>query len=103
MNLNKLRRKIRRQAKRELHAGRITQQQAAQCEGVAADYYLLKALNKEIEPQVPPVYYADFARMGWKERLASIWDSFVANWPAILKIILRLAPLLLLEPKREDS
>ena len=103
MRINKLRKKLRRQARRELRAGRITQQQADQCEAVAADYWTLRALNSEIERQLGPWYCADFAVMGWKGWFASLWDWFVANWPEILKIILKIAPLLLMEKTREDS
>jgi len=104
MKLKKLRRKIRRQAKRELRAGRITQLQADQCEAVTANDVTLQKLNERIENEVNPWNRTNgLIGSSWKSWLSNAWDWFVANWPAILKIILKIAPLLLLEPKREDS
>ncbi len=104
MKLNKLRRKIRRQARRELRAGRITQQQADQCEFVAAHNGPLQLLNEEIENKVNPWNRADgLIGADWKGWLTNAWDWFVANWPAVLKIIMTIAPLLLMEKAREDS
>jgi hypothetical protein len=100
-----LRRKIRRQVKRELRAGRITQQQADHCMAIAdADNATLRKINDRIENEVNPWKRADgLIGASWKGWLANAWDWFAANWPKILDIILTIAPLLLLEPKREDS
>ena len=104
MKLKKLRRKIRRQAKRELRAGRMTQQQSDQCEVVANNDLALQMLNERIENEVNPWNRANgLIGASWKGWFSNAWDWFVANWPKILNIILKLAPLLLLEPDREDS
>ena len=105
MNLNKLRRKIRRQAKRELRAGRNTQQQADHCLVIAgAHNEVLRKLNSRIENEVNPWNRANgLIGADWKGWLTNVWDWFVANWPKILNIILTISPLLLLEPEREDS
>jgi hypothetical protein len=39
----------------------------------------------------------------WKDIVNGIWDWFVANWPTILSILLKVLPLLMLEPQDEDS
>jgi hypothetical protein len=104
MRLKKLRKKIRRQAKRELRANRITQQQADHCMAVAgASDAVLRKLNSRIENEVNPWNRADgLIGASWSGWLTNVWDWFVANWPKILNIILTIAPLLL-EPAREDS
>jgi hypothetical protein len=105
MKLKKLRRKIRRQAKREWRAGRITRQQADHCLAVAnARDSILRKLNSRIENEVNPWNRpAVLIGADWRGAVANVWDWFVANWPKILNIILTIAPLLLMEPKREDS
>jgi hypothetical protein len=105
MRLKKLRKKIRRQAKRELRAGRITQQQADHCLYVAdANDTILRKLNSRIENEVNPWNRADgLIGASWKDWFSNAWDWFVTNWPKILNIILTIAPLLLMETEREDS
>lgn len=105
MKLKRLRKKIRRQAKRELRAGRITQQQADHCMYVAdASDSILRKLDRRIENEVNPWNRTNgLIGADWKGWFSNAWDWFVANWPKILNIILTIAPLLLLEPKREDS
>ena len=104
MRLKKLRKRIRRQVKREVRAGRMSQREAYRCEAVAANDAALQKLNERIENEINPWNRADgLIGAGWKGWLTNVWDWFVANWPKILNIILTIAPLLLLEPKREDS
>jgi len=105
MRLKRLRKKIRRQAKRELRAGRITQQQADHCLAVAnASDAVLQRVNTRIENEINPWNRPDgLVGAGWKDWLSNAWDWFVANWPKILNIIMTVAPLLLMEADREDS
>ena len=105
MKLKKLRRKIRRQVKREVRDGRMTRREAYRCELVAANDAALQKLNERIENEVNPWNSgpSNLIRMNWSGWVSNLWDWVVTNWPEILKIILQIAPLLLLEPKREDS
>lgn len=104
MRLAKLRKKTLRQARRERNAGRMTQEQYQSCVAVANDEHALAELNMRVERDVNPWNRADgLTGLDWKTFWATVWDWFVENWPAILKIILTIAPLLLLEPQREDS
>lgn len=104
MNLRKLRRKTLRQAMRERRAGRMTDEQMLSVQAVVDDPKALAELNARVEKDVNPWNRADgLIGLDWKELWANIWDWFVENWPKILEIILTIAPLLILEPKREDS
>lgn len=102
MKLERLRNKTLRQARRELRAGRMTQDEMAKVEAVVANPVTLAELNLRVERDVNPWNRADGLTGGLKDVLTNVWDWFVKNWPAILKIIITIAPLLL-EPKRENS
>lgn len=104
MRLSKLRKKTIRQAMRERRAGRMTDEQMAAVDAVVNDPVKLAELNERVEKDVNPWNRADgLIGADWREWLANVWDWFVENWPTILKIIITIAPLLLLEPEREDS
>ena len=105
MKLKRLRKKIRRQARRELRAGRLTQQQADHCLAVSdASDAVLRKLNSRIENEVNPWNRANgLIGASWKGWLSNAWDWFTANWKLVLNIILTIAPLLLMETEREDS
>jgi hypothetical protein len=104
MKLKKLRRKIRRQVKRELRAGRLPASQAAHCLAFADNEAALQKLNERIENEVNPWNRANgLIGASWTGWISNAWDWFAANWKSILQIILKIAPILLLEPKREDS
>lgn len=104
MKLRRLRKKLRKQIKRERLAG----QELDAVNAVLNNEQALIALNERIEAEVNPWNQQGLIRgaqdgWDWKTWLANVWDWFVANWPTILKIIITIAPLLLLEPKRENS
>jgi len=81
----------------------MTEYQRDVCKALAEDEVQLRKFNERIERDVNPWNRADgLIGMDWKEWLQNLWDWFLANWPAILEIILTIAPLLLLEPRRED-
>ena len=104
MKLEKLRRKTIRQALRERRAGRMTDEEMRAVEVVVNDPKALAELNERVERDVNPWNRADgLIGVDWKTWLANLWDWFVENWPTILRIIMTIAPLLLLEPKRENS
>lgn len=103
MKLSKLRRKLRNQARREYAAGNLDTVEFGKCMAVAGNDVALAELNETIERDVNPWNRADgLIGADWKTWLANVWDWFVANWPTILKIIITIAPLLILEPKHED-
>lgn len=82
----------------------MTQEQYKACVAVCEDEAALIELNERVEKDVNPWKRADgLIGMDWKSFWANVWDWFVENWPKILEIILTIAPLLLLEPQREDS
>jgi hypothetical protein len=103
MKLKKLRKKLRKQLRKETKlANRI------RIEEVLGSEEGLRMLNERIEAEVNPwnsqgLIRGDRERWSFSEWWANVWDWFVANWPKILEIIITIAPLLLLEPKRENS
>lgn len=104
MKLSKLRRKLRRQIRRE----RLEGDERFAVELILSDDDALDALNQRIEAEVNPwnqqgLIRGDREEWSWSEWLANVWDWFVANWPTILKIILTIAPLLLLETKNAKN
>jgi len=100
MRLNKLRKKLRRQIRREKLVGK----ERKAVEAVLQDKPSLVSLNERIEAEVNP--WNQDGLIGddrsWRQFLSDLWDWFVANWPKILEIILTIAPLLM-EPPHEDS
>jgi hypothetical protein len=104
MNIRRLKKKLRRQARREYRAGRMTGMEFNAAMRVSDDYLLLNKLNKYIEEEVNPWNRADgLIGASWSDWFSSAWDWFVQNWPTILRFIITIAPLLLLEPKHEDQ
>ena len=103
MRLSKLRKKTLKQAKRERRRGSLTQEQYRACIAVVEDHAALVELNERVERDVNPWNRADgLIGADWSTWLSNLWDWFVENWPAILKVIMTIAPLLLLEPQNED-
>lgn len=101
MKLSKLRRKLRRQIRRE----RLEGKEKLAVKLILNDDEALEVLNQRIETEVNPWNQQGLIRgeWNWSEWFANVWDWFVANWPAILKIILTIAPLLLLETKNAKN
>jgi hypothetical protein len=104
MRIKKLRKKIRRQARRDFRAGNITRQQFWHCVAVSeSSDAVLQKLNSRIENEVNPWNRADgLIGADWKGWLSNAWDWFAANWEAILLLVLRISPLLLLSPREND-
>lgn len=103
MKLKKLRKKVRRQARREHRRGKMTDGELRTALAVSNDDVALARLNERVEREVNPWNRGDGLKGDWKTILSNIWDWFVENWPKILEIIMTIAPLLLLEPRRENS
>ena len=104
MTKRKLRRKVRKQARREYRKGNMTREQYGAAMAVtASDEALVELQNRIDEQQLDPWKNPQrLIGVDWREMLSNLWDWFIENWPAILKIILTIAPLLLLEPRYED-
>ena len=104
MKLPKLRRKLRKQAKSEYRKGNIDREKYLLCLDLSNYDAALAQFNNKIEKEVNPWNRADgLIGASWSEWFANLWDWFVANWPTILKIIITIAPLLLLEPQRDNQ
>jgi hypothetical protein len=103
MRLPKLRRKLRAQAKSEYAKGNIALAEYNACIALSENEVELAKFNAKIEAEVNPWNRTEgLVGADPKTWLANLWDWFVANWPAILKIIMTFLPLLMLEPKRND-
>ena len=100
MRLSKLRRKLIKQAKRERRKNNMSRNDFLKVVAVANDKTALAEVNRRIETEVYATRLVGASLGGF---LSNLWDWFVANWPKILNIILTVAPLLLMEPKDEDS
>ena len=103
MRLKTLRRRTLRQARRELLRDSMSLDQYKQVVKVCDDNTTLAILNIRVEREVNPWNYpSDLYGADWRTIFKNIWDWFVENWPAILRIILTIAPLLILEDGDED-
>jgi hypothetical protein len=101
-----LARKLKRQARREYRKGKLDREKFGLCMAVAADEKALDELRKRIDAEgLDPWTNPNNRLVGlnFKEILQNIWDWFVTNWPTILRIILTIAPLLLLEPRYDED
>jgi hypothetical protein len=104
MRLSKLRGKVRRETRRGLRNGTMTEYQAKLAYALCDDDDALAELNERVERDVNPWNRADgLVGAGFKEWLANLWDWFKENWPEILAIIMKLAPLLLILEPRDDE
>lgn len=100
-----LARKARRQAKRARRRGEISAQDyetvMAACE---SDAMLTKWNEKIEEARLDPYAHPGVVvRGGFADVFKVLWDWFVANWPAILSLLLKIAPLLLLDETRSRN
>lgn len=102
MNLNKLRRKLRRTARRELRQGVLTREEYQTATSIAKDNRALKELSNQIETvglnpwENPKQFYSN----GFGAIFGNFWDWFLENWPEILEMILTIAPMFL---ENEDA
>ena len=103
MQLNKLARKVRREARRGRRRGVMTREEYQACLAVSEDWDALEQLNRRVEAEVNPWNQNGLIGVDWREWLSNLWVWFKENWPAILEIILTIAPLLLLEPNYDED
>jgi hypothetical protein len=103
MKLSKLRRKTIRQANREHRRGRMTDEEARTVTRMCNDEVAMKEFHRRVENEINPWNNPTKLLGDWKSFWANLKDWFVENWPQILALIMKLAPLLLiLEPADED-
>ena len=110
MNNKQLARKLRRQARRLHRRGDLSQRDYETCMAAANSEAALTEINLQIKlaglnPWETP---EGLSGVGWKDIFKRLWDWFKENWPAILAIIIKFAPLLLLaedyeRARNEDS
>ena len=105
MKLKALARRVRRQAKRELKKERLSSEDYRKVIAVTENPHTLRKLRDKIhEKRLNPYDGPDqLMDMDWHEIFKNLWDWIQANWMEILKLILALAPLLLMEKPNEDS
>ena len=104
MRREKLRRKALRQAGREFKRGRIDAEQLDAVERICDDDVAFAEFHRQVENDINPWNQPidQLVGMDWRTMWANLKDWFVENWPQILALIMKLLPLLLLEPKHED-
>ena len=103
MRLKTLRRRTLRQARRELRRDNMTLDQYKQVVKVCDDNTKLAILNIRVKQEVNPWNHpSDLYGADWRTVFKNIWDWVKTNWPAILKIILTIAPLLILDEGDEN-
>lgn len=104
MRLKALARRVKRQANRELKKGNLSSEDHRKIIAVVQNEHTLRQLRDRIrEKRLNPYEGPDrLAGLDWHEIWANVWDWLKANWPEILRIILMLAPLLLMENPDEN-
>jgi len=98
MNHKRLRRRVRRQAKRELRRGNITSEQYQQCMEVTGSEQGMTMLRDDIDMAgLDPYTRPETLMQGpFMDMLMRVWDWIKKHWPEILAIIMKIAPLLLI-------
>jgi hypothetical protein len=99
MKLNRLRRKLRRQAKKGIRAGTLSKEKYRAALKVAADDDSLRKLRDKIEDA-----HADdlaLAQGPLLDFIKNIWEWLKQNWPLVFDFVMTIAPLLLLDEDDE--
>jgi len=95
----KYKRQLRRRTFIEYASGRLDRDNAAVVMSVINSPVALRKLIFKLEHNVNPWAKKGFSGFDWKEFFLNVWDWIKENWDDILMIILKLAPLLLLQPQ----
>ena len=98
MNNRQLARKIRKQARRTHRRGDISLHEYQTCMAAANSEKSLTEINTQIKlaglnPWENP---EGLVGAGIGDFFRKLWDWFVENWPEILALIMKIAPLLIL-------
>ena len=95
MKLGRLKRKLRRQAKKGVRAGTLSKETYRAALKVAADDTALRALRDKIEDA-----HAEDLKLATGpilDFIKNIWEWLQKNWPSVFNFVLQVAPLLLLD------
>ena len=103
--MNRRLRRLARRVKRQAHRAQVSNEEWLAVMDVVHSPAKLVILQAKIDAARLNPYDgpANLYGMDWKELWNNIWDWFKANWPAILKFIITIAPLLLEPEQHEDS
>lgn len=91
-------RKAKRVARRQHRHGLITRKEYDKVKEAVRDPEIVARWQAEVEKQMVPPWVAKTGKIDW----SAVWDWFVRNWPAIQAILMRLLPLLILEPNPSE-
>jgi len=87
-------RKAKRVARRQHRHGLITDKEYAKVKEAVRDPKVVAKWQAEVERQMAPPWTVSAGFIDW----GAVWDWLVKNWPKIQAILLKLLPLLILEP-----
>jgi hypothetical protein len=102
MNM-KLARRLRRQARRQFWLGNIDLETRDKVYAVTYNETAMDEVEKKIKQFSPWGDGAGLIGADWSTYFAVVWDWVKEYWPQILKIILTIAPLLLMEENDDYS
>jgi len=94
-------RKVRRVARRQWRHGKIDRKTYQKIVTGSRDPAKVSEWKAAVESGVPQAPWTLKTGLDWREMLTEIWDWFIENWPAILKIILSL--LVFIEPPPQSD
>jgi len=94
-------RKIRRVARRQWRRGKIDRATYQKVVTGSRDPVTVAEWKTAVERQVYGAPWTLKTGMDWRELMVEIWEWFIANWPAILEIILTL--LVFIEPPPQSN
>jgi hypothetical protein len=83
-------RKVRRVARRQRRHGKIDRDTYQKIVAGSRDPDTVVRWKAAIESRVPGAPWTIKTGADWRNKLAEIWQWFLENWPAILKLLLTL-------------
>lgn len=91
-------RKAKRVARRQRRHGLITREEYSKVKEAVRDPKVVAEWQAEVERQLGAPWKVKTGRIDW----SAIWDWFIKHWPQIQGILLKLLPLLILEPNPSE-
>jgi len=91
-------RKAQRVARRQKRRGLITREEYTKVKEACKDPETVAKWEAEVERQLGAPWKVKTGRIDW----SAIWDWFVKHWPQIQAILMKLLPLLILEPNPSE-
>lgn len=92
-------RKAQRVARRQKRRGLITRKEYSKVKEACRDPKIVAEWQAEVERQLGAPWKVKTGKIDW----SAIWDWFIKNWPQIQAILLKLLPMLILEPNPPKS